>query len=248
MSIFKKLFTKKPDLPSIDWSYVGADMHSHLIPKIDDGVKSEEESIDLIKRFYNLGFRKIITTPHIMGDFYRNTPEVILKGRDIMRKRIEQEGLQLKFEAAAEYYIDFDFERKLEEEKLLTIGDGYVLVEVSYINPPENMTELLFKMQTKGYKVILAHPERYPFWFNNLRFFQELNYKGIYLQLNLNSLSGYYSAEIQKQAELLVQNNLIRFIGSDCHHLEHFESMVEAGPKAALHQLLTSGLLLNGSL
>ena len=108
MSIFKKLFTKKPDLPSIDWSYVGADMHSHLIPKIDDGVKSEEESIDLIKRFYNLGFRKIITTPHIMGDFYRNTPEVILKGRDIMRKRIEQEGLQLKFEAAAEYYIDFD--------------------------------------------------------------------------------------------------------------------------------------------
>ena len=191
MGLLQRFFSKKPNLAPVDWAYIGTDMHSHLIPHIDDGVKSFDEAMDLIKRFYDLGYRKLITTPHIMGDFYRNTPEIIYKGRDEIRKRIASIGLNLRFEAAAEYYIDYEFESKLESEKLLTFGDNYVLVEVSYVNPPDNLIELLFKLQAKGYKVVLAHPERYPFWIGNIQPIVDLYNRGIILQLNLASLSGY---------------------------------------------------------
>ena len=131
MSFFKKIFTSKRLSTPVDLSVLGSDMHSHFIPAIDDGSKSVENSVEMIRHFYNQGYKKVITTPHIMGDFYRNTPENILSGLEAVKHQLKSEGIPIEMEAAAEYYIDYEFEQKIKNEKLLTFGDNYVLVEIS---------------------------------------------------------------------------------------------------------------------
>lgn len=248
MSFFKKLFSSNKLSTPVDLSVLRCDVHSHFIPAIDDGSKSVENSIEMIRHFYNQGYKKIITTPHIMGDFYRNTPENILGGLEKVKHQLKVEGMPIEMEAAAEYYIDYDFEQKIGNEKLLTFGNNYVLVEISYVNEPDNLDRILFKLQTSGYKVVLAHPERYPFWFNNKVVFQTLSDKGIFLQLNINSLTGYYGPQTKKIAEMLIDKQLIRFLGSDCHHVGHVELLKQVVYVPHLQKLIESGNLLNVTL
>src|SRR4051812_1170882 len=177
----------------VDLSVLGSDIHSHFIPGIDDGSKTIEESVEMITEMYNLGYKKVITSPHIMGDFYRNTPEIILSGLENVRAALKQANIPIVVEAAAEYYLDFDLERKLDEGELLTFGNKNLLFEVSYMNAPENLLHFIFKLQTMGYIPVLAHPERYNFWHNDFAKYQDLVEKGVKLQLNINSLTGYYS-------------------------------------------------------
>src|SRR6188768_2685273 len=195
MSFLKNIFGKKEDLnyPAVhDYSWVGVDMHSHLIPGIDDGSKTMEESIDLIKKYAAHGFRKLITTPHIMSDAYRNTPEIILCGLDKLRAAVKNEGINMELEAAAEYYFDEGFTKYIKEKNLLTIGGKYLLFEVSYMNAPDNINQVIFDIQIAGLIPILAHPERYPFWYNDFDRYHQFKAAGVMLQLNTNSLSGYY--------------------------------------------------------
>jgi tyrosine-protein phosphatase YwqE len=217
---FFKSFGKKEDLLA-DYSLVGTDMHSHLIPGIDDGAKTIEDSLSLIRELYSMGFTKLYTTPHIMSDYFRNTPEIILSGLDRVREAIDKENIPVEIHAAAEYYVDDGFVTKLEKEKLLTFGDNYLLFEISYINCPDNIDEIIFRMQILGYKPVLAHPERYPFWFNNFQKYSTFHEQGVLLQVNINSLSGYYGLEARKTAEKMAEHGLIDLIGTDCHHLKH---------------------------
>ena len=130
---------------SIDFTSLNADMHSHLIPGIDDGAKTIEDSLELIRFLHSKGYKKLITTPHVMSDYFRNTPEIILEGLAAVKAAVKEAQIPVELEAAAEYYIDDGFTRKLEEEKLLTFGDNYLLVEVSYINPPDTIHQVLFR-------------------------------------------------------------------------------------------------------
>ena len=224
-------------------------MHSHFIPGIDDGAKTMDDSIALIREFHKLGYKKIITTPHILSDGYKNTPEIILSGLEKVRVALKHEQIPIQMEAAAEYYLDFDFERKLEEEKLLTFGANYLLFEVSYVNPPDNLDSIIFKMFTAGLKPILAHPERYNFWHNNFKKYEQLQEKGVLLQLNINSLAGYYGQATKKITEQMIEKNMISFLGSDCHHLRHVDVMKsESVYEKALQKLIESGKLLNNTL
>lgn len=248
MSFLKKLFSGNKLSDPVDLSILRCDIHSHFIPAIDDGSKSVENSVEMIRHFYNQGYKKVITTPHIMGDFYRNTPEVILGGLEKVKQRLSTEGIPIEMEAAAEYYIDFDFEQKIDNEKLLTFGKNYVLVEISYVNEPENLERILFKLQTSGYQPVLAHPERYPFWFGNMDKMESLCAKDILLQLNINSLTGYYGPETKKVAQLLIDKQMIRFLGSDCHHVGHIELMKQVVYLPYLKKLIDSGTLLNHTL
>ena len=145
------LFKKKPKRLStpVDLSKLVTDVHSHLVPAIDDGSKSVEDSVNMITMLNSMGYKKIITTPHIMGDGYRNTPETILGGLEKVKPALKEAGVQVEMGAAAEYYLDFDFERKLDNEKLLTFGNNYLLFEISYMNPPDNLFHVIFKMQTQ---------------------------------------------------------------------------------------------------
>ncbi len=223
-------------------------MHSHLIPAVDDGSTSVENSLDMIRRFADAGYKKLITTPHIMSDFYRNTPEILLPKLELVRQAIKQQQIPIEIDVAAEYYLDYDFEQKINKEKLLTFGANYVLFEVSYVNMPENIDSVIFQLQTQGYRPVLAHPERYPFWYEHFDKYVELKSKGVFLQLNVNSLTGYYSPTAKKIAERMIEENIVDFIGSDCHRMDHTNVMYEARYCPTLLKLIESGKLLNNTL
>ncbi len=240
-SFFKR--NKQEEGPLLDFSLVNCDMHSHLIPGIDDGSKSMEETITLIKELHGLGYKKLITTPHIMSDFYKNTPEIIMSGLEKVREAIKAENIPIEINAAAEYYMDDGFVNKLENEKLLCLKDNYLLFEISYVNAPENMMELIFRMQVLGYKPIMAHPERYPFWFNNVDFYKGLRDQGVLLQLNTNSLAGYYGPEAKKLAEKFIENEMIDLIGTDLHGMKHINALKKARTDKLFGKLIEFNLL-----
>jgi protein-tyrosine phosphatase len=242
-SIFRKK-EKRLDIP-VDLSVLGTDIHSHLVPAIDDGSKSVEDSLAMISELHSLGYKKLITTPHIMSDFYRNTPATILGGLDKVKDALVKENIAVEMGAAAEYYLDYDLESKLDSEKLLTFGNNYLLFEISYMNPPDNMHHLIFKMQTMGYKPVLAHPERYNFWHTDFEKYESFIDKGVLLQLNINSLTGYYSMQTRKIAQRMIDQNMISFLGTDCHHIGHVNLLKQVVYEPYLKKLVDSGLLLN---
>jgi len=244
-SIFKKNTRLKEP---VDLSLLGCDVHSHLVPNIDDGSKGLDDSVNMITKLYEMGYKKIITTPHIMSDAYRNTPENILGGLEPVKAALKEKDVPVELSAAAEYYLDFDFERKLDNEKLLTFGNNYLLFEVSYMNPPDNLYHAIFKMQTLGYKPVLAHPERYNFWHTDFEKYESFIDKGVLLQLNINSLSGYYSMATKKIAEQMIEKNMISLLGTDCHHTGHINLMKEVVYEPHLQKLMESGKLLNTTL
>lgn len=249
MGLFGNIFKKKKKLlEPADLSVLKADMHSHLIPGIDDGAETIDDSINMIRELHAMGFSKIITTPHIMSDFYKNTPEIILGGLEKVKERVKEEGIPVELEAAAEYYLDFDFEAKLKAKEVLTFGDNYLLVEVSYFNAPEGMERVVFEALSNGYKPILAHIERYPFWYGQWDKYERFKELGILFQLNTMSLGGHYGGGAKKVGEELIDKGMIEFIGTDMHNMSHVESMKRAIREEHLHKVLASGKLLNATL
>lgn len=245
MGLFSGLFRKPEKIEPIDLGLIGVDMHSHFIPGIDDGAKTMSESLEMLKGMKDAGYRKVITTPHIMSDFFRNTPEIIQTGLNKLREASVEAGINIEIEAAAEYYFDFELEQKLDQGKLLTFGSNYLLFEVSYMNAPDGLEGVVFKMQTQGYKPVLAHPERYPYWFRDLKNFEKLKDKGVLFQLNINSLTGYYSPATLKIAEQMIDKGWYEFAGSDCHHSGHLSLLQKARRSPYLKKLIESGHLLN---
>lgn len=240
-SFFK---SKDKSLNPITFDSIVCDMHSHLIAGIDDGSPDLDTSVQIIKSLQSLGFKKIITTPHIMQDFYRNTPEIIFKGLKDLRNELKRQSVNIDVSVAAEYYIDYDFESKVDSgEKFLTIGNNQILIETSFISTPPNFDDTIFKLQLAGYKVILAHPERFGFFS-----FKDLdNYKtrSIELQINLLSLLGYYGKSVKQMAEKLIENNMVDYVGTDCHNLHQSSLYSECFTNKYWHMLVNSGTLKN---
>jgi len=232
--LFKKKEQKRHI--SFDYSTIMVDMHSHVLPGIDDGAQTPEDSIVLIKKMMELGIKKIIATPHIMADYYKNTPETINAALDILKAELKKENMDIVVEAAAEHYFDESFEAMVNEQRLMTIGNKYVLFEFSFINQPPNAFPVVQKLKDLGYKPILAHPERY--LYIDIDHFRTLHEWGLSFQLNTISLTGYFGRDVKKLAENLVDQQLIDFISSDMHHLRHAEAF-----KAALRMPYVERLL-----
>ena len=213
-------FFKRNDknIEPINFDSLVCDMHSHLIPGIDDGSPDLETSVQIIKNLQSIGIKKFITTPHIMHDFYRNTPDIIMGGLKDLQNELKKQSVDVEISAAAEYYIDYDFEAKVDYgDKFLTIGNNQMLIETSFISAPPNFSDTIFKLQLAGYKLILAHPERYGFMtFEDL---QSYKTRSLYLQLNLLSLLGYYGPPAKVMAEKLIENNMVDYVATDCHNL-----------------------------
>lgn len=232
--IFKKKEYKK-DI-TFDYSSILVDMHSHVLPGIDDGAKNPEESIALVKNMMELGIKKIIATPHIMADYYRNTPESINGALAVLKAELEKEKIDIPVEAAAEHYFDETFEGRVNRRELMIMGDNYVLFEFSFINQPPNTIPVIQKLRDLGYKPILAHPERYPYMdIDQLRTLREW---GVLFQINTISLTGYYGKDTKKMAENLIDNQLVDFISSDMHHLRHAEALKQALKMPYLEKLM----------
>ncbi|RQO70953.1 capsular biosynthesis protein [Pedobacter sp. KBW01] len=242
------LFKKKKIAPEFNFSNIGTDMHSHIIPGIDDGAQTIKDSLLLAKKFKALGYHKLIATPHIMADYYRNTPDTINRGLDVLRKGLKEAEIDLEVQAAAEYYLDETLEKKIRQKEVLTFGADYLLFELSYINAPQNLLDFIKMIQDAGYKPVLAHPERYPYYHQTFENYQQIRETGCLLQLNTIALTGYYGAGAKKVAEEMVENHLVDFMGSDMHHLKHAAALEDSLSTPFIENLLSQHQLGNASL
>ncbi len=213
------------------------DIHSHLLPGIDDGATSIENSISLINQMSDIGFKNIITTPHIINNVWNNTESSITEKHREISNSIEDNCDIASFNVAVEYMMDDSFLNRLGTEKLLTLKDNYILVEMSYLSPPIQLYEIIFEIQLAGYKPILAHPERYMFYDNDLKEYHKLKNAGCLFQLNLLSVVDYYGMNVTKKAEKLLSNNFYNFVGSDIHHQKHLNAFKNRVNLKSLPQL-----------
>jgi tyrosine-protein phosphatase YwqE len=197
------------------------DIHSHLLPGIDDGARTFEDTLRLTRALQGHGVTQFITTPHIIQHVWDNTHEEIQSNAATTVADLKKQAITVPFKAAAEYLMDDQFVRLFQSHDLLTLKDNYVLVEMSYINAPIQLYSILFDLQVAGYIPVLAHPERYLFYHNNFNEYVKLKRAGCLFQLNLLSVVGYYGAEITKIAEQLLQKGMYNYVGSDVHHDNH---------------------------
>lgn len=200
------------------------DIHSHLLPGIDDGSKDNEDTLGLVKSLRSYGFSQFITTPHILTGVWNNTPGNIQETERQTTSLLVQNGLEMPFKAAAEYLMDDVFLKLIATEPLLTLKDNYVLVEMSYLNPPIQLYDIIFELRLKDYIPVLAHPERYLFYHGKMDDYKKLKTAGCLFQLNLLSVTGYYGKGVLMAAKELLDAGMIDHTGSDVHHQRHVEA------------------------
>jgi tyrosine-protein phosphatase YwqE len=248
MGIFDRFFKSNVKKTLPDLSFIGGDMHSHFIPAIDDGSKSVEETMMMLQSLSDLGINKFITTPHIMGDHYKNSKETIFPGLEKVQKAIKEAGKNWEIRAAAEYYLDEEFLKLLDAGNILTLKDNLVLVEFSYANRPANMKDILFAIKINGYQPILAHPERYPYFNGSMREYEDLLDYQVLFQLNLASLSGMYSSGAQKVAQDLIQEKMVTYVGTDMHNMRNYPFYQALLENQFFVELMESGRIKNAEL
>lgn len=198
------------------------DNHSHILYGLDDGVKTREDSLDILRYLEEQGVSEVWFTPHVMEDV-PNTTEAI-RSRFEELKTVYQGGL--RFHLAAEYMIDTLFEERLASRDLLTHGNDTVLVETSAVAPPINLWEVLESMRKSGYRPLIAHPERY-------RYMEKADYKrlhemGCIMQMNLPSIVGFYGESARERALDLLEKGWYCMVGSDCHRFRALKAQYAA--------------------
>jgi len=246
MNFFRK---RSAHVNLADYSVLHADIHSHLLPGIDDGSPDLETSVALIRGMKKLGFKKLITTPHIMWDVYKNTRNIILEKLEEVKTRLANEQDDIEIQAAAEYFIDEHLGELVErKEPLLNFGNNFVLVEFSMVSQPFEWKKTLFEMQIQGYQPVIAHPERYGYLERNKNLYDELKSAGYLFQLNILSLSGQYGNSAAELARYLTKKGYYDLVGTDLHHTRHLEALKNPSVFSSLQQLLDSGKILNPTL
>ncbi|MEM8525983.1 MAG: CpsB/CapC family capsule biosynthesis tyrosine phosphatase [Bacteroidota bacterium] len=223
---------------STDFASVKTDMHSHLIPGIDDGAQNIEESVHLIRGLMEMGYEKIITTPHIYQEYYPNTSGIIRSGLEKLKRHLQEVGIQIEIEAAAEYFLDEHFEQLVKADDILTFGNNNVLVEMSFYYETPKVFDYIFQLRSKGYNPILAHPERYIYYAQEFEKYEQFKDRGCLLQMNILSLLGYYGKPIQQNAMRLVKEDLVDLIGTDLHKDRQLQAIKAGLNNAKLVKLL----------
>ena len=230
------------DVPSLK-----VDVHSHLIPGIDDGSRTMEESLSLLQGMKDLGYDKIITTPHIMKDSYCNTPEIIRNGLVELRVAAKEKGIDIIIEAAAEYYLDDGFLDHLERGDMMTLEGKYILFETSYFAKPLQLEEMIFEISAAGYIPVMAHPERYRYIKDPEREYSRFKELGVLLQVNLNSLGGHYGKTAKRLAEFLSRSGMISFLGSDVHGKKQVDFLSDMLKSEAYGKIYLNNTILNNT-
>lgn len=226
-------------------------MHSHLLPGVDDGSPDVTTSIELIGGLRALGFQRFVTTPHIYHELYNNNPSTLQPAYARLRDALDDERIELDIRYAAEYFLDDTVDEMLSAKlPLLTIKDNLVLVEVSFIQPPMDLDRRLFDLGIGGYRPIMAHPERYPYWHGDRQMLHELKERGLLFQVNLLSLCGYYGSGIARAAAEMIKAGLVDLVGTDCHHLRHVAALTRSADDIVkmLSPLVQKDKLLNAQL
>ena len=232
-----------------DLSFIGIDMHSHLLPSLDDGLKELDQTVSFVKELNALGYHSLVCTPHILSDLYPNSPDTILPKLDIVREALKKNNIAVQVHAAAEYMVDTDMESYVKSGKpLLTFGKNYILIEMSYLAASPNIEQVIFELRMKGLQPILAHPERYNFYHHDFSKYERMKDLGCLLQMNLLSISGYYGKGIKLVAEKLARNKMIDLVGTDMHHINHLNALKELATKKEFYKLMDNIDLKNRNL
>jgi protein-tyrosine phosphatase len=245
--MFKLFSRSKSDKPP--FGLLGTDMHSHVLPGIDDGAQDVTMSVELIKGMKDLGYTKLIATPHVFWDMYQNTRDGILAVLDEMRDVLAEQEINIELDAAAEYFLDDHVVGLLKrKEPLLTLGDNYVLTEFSMASPPIDVKEILFEMRMQDYQPIIAHPERYTYLDQNKEFYDELKDAGYLFQANIMSFAGVYGRSVQQLANYLLEKGYYDLAGTDLHHHKHLKALLDPAITSPLNKLLETGIIRNTKL
>ena len=247
MGLFSFLKSTTAKIPA-DLSFIGVDMHSHLLPALDDGSQDIDDSIHFIRELHQLGYRKFICTPHIISDMYPNNKETIHPAYELVVEKLKEENINVEISYAAEFMVNSDFDKIIKDGKLLTFGKNYVLIEMSYMAASPNIKEVIFDLLMQGLQPGRAHPERYSYYHNNYSGIRDFIDAGCLLQVNILSLSGMYGKEVKKMAEALIQDKMISFAGTDLHHDRHLAMMQDIATNPAIVNQLKSLQLLNNQL
>jgi len=230
------LFGSKKTIP--DLSFISVDMHSHLLPGLDDGLQEMEHTLTFIKQLQQLGYKKLICTPHILSDLYPNSHETILPKLELVRAALEENKIDMQIEAAAEYMVDAEFENHINAGKqLLTFGKNFILIEMSYVAASSNIEQVIFQLRIKGLQPILAHPERYNYYLGTPEQYERFIDLGCLLQVNLLSLLGYYGEPVKSTAQNLVKKKMVSFAGTDMHHENHLKGLKDLASRKNFYKL-----------
>jgi tyrosine-protein phosphatase YwqE len=220
------------------------DIHSHLIPAIDDGSKSLEQSIQMIRYLYDMGFKKIITTPHIMSHRFLNDKKTILDGYDILKQELIEQDINIDIEVAAEYYYDDHFLDLIKKDEIMSFGDKYILFELSYHNKPLGLEQTVHQLLKLGYKPVLAHPERYTYYTKDEDYLN-LKEMGLLFQINAISTQGFYGKAVQKAVQRVINLGIVDFIGSDIHSMRYLEAFQKSLKSKIYTQIITNNQIKN---
>ena len=225
------------------------DIHSHLIPGIDDGAKTIEDSIELILELKDMGYTKLITTPHI-SDMFPNSKEKILNEFENLKAELKNRNIEIELEVAAEYYADETFDKLLKKREILSFGKAkYLLFELSYFTKPQELESLIYEIQLAGYTPVLAHPERYTYFHDSISNYINLKEAtDVLFQINIVSIVNYYSKTISKVAKELINEGLIDFIGSDTHQKRHTKYLKKSFSDSSYKRLFKKNIILNNTL
>ena len=235
--------------PTVDFSAIACDMHSHLIPGIDDGSQSLEESVMLIEKLHEFGYRKIITTPHIMFPGFENGPDTILPGLELLRNELKARNIPVELDAAAEYYYNEHFWDLIEKKELMCFSGNKVLFELPTMNAPQELREKVFKLTTNGYVPVLAHVERYPYLYENgLDEFEYLRSMGVLLQVNIGTFAGVYKEKLKFIAYKLAEKKMVDLLGTDLHSERHLSYLTMALKDRKFSSLLDNYCFMNSEL
>lgn len=237
-------FNRKTNSNS-DFSAVTVDMHSHLIPGVDDGAQDVTDSLALINGLKDLGFTTLFTTPHTLKDFHPNTKESLQQGHALLEGKLP-EGMSLTL--SSEYYLDEDFQAQLNLNAVLPLPGNRLLIEFSQIVKPLDLEDVIFDLGIRGYQPVLAHPERYLFFHKEFNHYNRLKEMGVEFQVNAMSLTQHYGKNVNAIAQKLIEKDMIDFIGTDIHYTRHLEVLKQVPATKHFARLLDSGLLKNQSL
>lgn len=215
-------FQKKQTLADSGVFQGMTDYHSHLLPGVDDGVQTPEESLEILRLYEELGIREVWFTPHIMEDI----PNTITGLRTRFEQFQKRYTGNIRLHLAAEYMLDNLFKERLAHRDLLPLGveGNHLLVETSYFNPPVDLYSMLEKIKLAGYYPVLAHPERYVYM--EEADYQRLKELGAKFQLNLPSLVGGYGHVVKTKAEWLQEKGMISLYGTDVHSLVSIQRII----------------------
>jgi len=195
------------------------DIHTHILPGIDDGSKDINESLDILRALVNQGVTEVIATPHIITGVYNNTKKIIDEKIEQLKTEIIANKLPIKVYKGAELYYEPNIIEKTKQEELNLAGSNYILIESDLQRFPDNFEKTLYQFQVAGYIPILAHAERFTPFLNDFNRLINIANRGILIQLNSGSFFGNYGENVQKLAYRILQTGCVHFIASDVHHL-----------------------------